>query len=102
MISSRALRGLSARVFCFKRPSFEEVSRQTVALTQEFDQPLLESVEVRSKLTRSSGVHHAATGDNADLAAKAADFLRIMTAEECGDVLFRRQTFQKVPHIAFG
>jgi hypothetical protein len=46
--------------------------------------------DVRSELTRSAGAPHTAADDDADLAAKAANFLRVMTAEKCGHFIFRR------------
>ena len=54
-------------------------SLQTIRLRQEFDQALFEGVEVRSELTGCACVDDAAIRDHADLAAKATNFLRVVT-----------------------
>src|SRR6202049_1812252 len=50
---------------------------------------------------RWARVNKAASGDHTDLAAQAADLLRVMTTEKRGDVLGGREPTQKTPHAAF-
>ena len=58
-------------------------------MRQQLDEPLLKGVKISAKVARGTRVDNLALGDDADLAAKTPDLLRVVTAQECRDLLFR-------------
>jgi hypothetical protein len=67
------------------------LSARFAGLAEQPDQPLFERIEIAAEFTRRSGVHELPPGDHADLVTQAADFVRIVAAEEGGDALSGRE-----------
>jgi hypothetical protein len=70
-------------------------------LRQHPDETFLEGVDVAAHVARCTRVNKPALGDYTDLAAQAADFLRIVATEERRDVFRGCEAAQKAPHVAF-
>jgi hypothetical protein len=62
---------------------------------KKLDEPPLKGVEIVTELTRESGKDKTTLGDNANLCAKSTNFLGIVTAEECRNILAGGQFTKK-------
>src|ERR1017187_5925311 len=104
---------ISNRIDCvsrFESKSFRENILESNAgggggpprMGQQADEAFLELVEVGAEIAGGAGVDQPAAVDDADLVAQAADLVRVVAAEEGGDVFVDGEAPEEVPHFALG